>query len=390
MKPQHRNLLLAAVLATVFATSLVRLFQYRFSAGDVYPPGSSLRADPLGSKALYDSLSLLPNLRVGRNHEPIGRLSEPSGTTIVVLGVDPEAKGSPMPSDADSEDLDRQVRAGARLVLAFQHQSLESATNVWRHGMGNLRASARGSTNHHERFNVRLGFDLSATNNAGEIARRVGDGPFAVDVLPWAAGWSLDGLSKDWTPLFLREGNAVVAERTLGSGSVVLLATDFPFSNAAMRRGHSAEFLAWTFGSHRRVVFEETHLGLTYEPGVAGLIRKYRLGGAVAGLALLAGLYVWRQCVRFNPPPVAADADTVAGRGSAGGLLNVLRRSVPPSALPGVAFAEWHRSLGRRHALSEQRRADAQEAANLENAKPPGQRDPADFFRRLARILRHR
>ncbi len=390
MKPRARNLAAAGILAVVFAVSLVRLFQYRFAAGDIYPPGSSLRADPLGSKALHAALSLLPGMRVGRNHEPLARLAEPAGTTLLILGVPPGAKGSPMPTTDETEVLERLARAGARLVVAFEHQSPESATNVWRRGFANLRASAGASTNRDPSLDARLGFDLSATNAAGEVARRAGAFHSLRDTMPWPGGWSLAGLGPEWRAVYERAGAPVVAERPLGSGTVVLVASDYPFSNASLRRDHPSEFLAWIVGPNRRVVFEETHLGLSLQPGVAGLIRKYRLGGLIAGLAVLAALYVWRQTSRFNPPPESPESGAVRGRGSAGGLLNVLRRSVPPASLPEVAFAEWRRSLGRHHALSEQRLADAQELANLERAKHPRERDPADFHRRLARLLRHR
>ena len=36
-----------------FAVGITKLFLLRFEAGDVYPPYSSLRADPLGTMVLY-------------------------------------------------------------------------------------------------------------------------------------------------------------------------------------------------------------------------------------------------------------------------------------------------------------------------------------------------
>ena len=43
------------------------------------------------------------------------------------------------------------------------------------------------------------------------------------------------------------------------------------------------------------VVFDEEHNGLRDNPGIASLARKYRLHGVIAGLILLAGLFVWKK-----------------------------------------------------------------------------------------------
>lgn len=51
-------LLLAIVL--LFAFGLVQLFRWRFEAGDVYPPYSSLRTDPMGTQALFESFQAIP------------------------------------------------------------------------------------------------------------------------------------------------------------------------------------------------------------------------------------------------------------------------------------------------------------------------------------------
>ena len=47
---------------------VVKLFLLRFQAGDVYPAYSSLRSDPLGSRAFYRSLQNLNKAAVSRNY----------------------------------------------------------------------------------------------------------------------------------------------------------------------------------------------------------------------------------------------------------------------------------------------------------------------------------
>ena len=80
-------LLLALLLGGGFAYGLARLFILRYEVGDVYPPYSSLRADPLGTKALDDALDELPDVEVRRNFKPLPRLRPDGPVTLVYTGV---------------------------------------------------------------------------------------------------------------------------------------------------------------------------------------------------------------------------------------------------------------------------------------------------------------
>src|SRR4028118_812068 len=66
--------LLFVVLGAGFVYALAHLFALRFETGDIYPPYSSWRAEPLGTKGLADALAELPNVKVQRNVERIPKL----------------------------------------------------------------------------------------------------------------------------------------------------------------------------------------------------------------------------------------------------------------------------------------------------------------------------
>ena len=59
--------------------------------------------------------------------------------------------------------------------------------------------------------------------------------------------------------------------------------------------------------TQQRVIFDESHLGQRESPGLMTLARRYRLGGVIATLALLAGLVIWKS-VSTLAPAVAAPA----------------------------------------------------------------------------------
>ena len=61
---------LIVLLAALFTYGLIRAFSIRFATGEVYPEYSSLRAQPDGTKLLYDSLARTPGVTVNRNLLP--------------------------------------------------------------------------------------------------------------------------------------------------------------------------------------------------------------------------------------------------------------------------------------------------------------------------------
>jgi len=112
-----QGLLLAAVLAGT-GLGIAFLYRLRLAQGDVFPPYSSLRSDPLGTRALYESLARLPGLRVERRFQALERLAAGAPRTIVVAGMD-SGQWSALSTD-EFGALDRAVRAGSRLVLALR------------------------------------------------------------------------------------------------------------------------------------------------------------------------------------------------------------------------------------------------------------------------------
>ena len=107
-------LLFLVIVVAAFIFGLVHLFNLRFESGDNYPPYSSLRADPLGSKALYESLDHLMPAR--RHLQPLSKLGEGRDTTLVWLGEEAkELRFLP----GEFKDLETFVRTGGRVVIGL-------------------------------------------------------------------------------------------------------------------------------------------------------------------------------------------------------------------------------------------------------------------------------
>ena len=103
------------VLGAVFVGGLVRLFVLRYETGDVYPPYSTLRADPLGTKALAAALDDLPGLKVERNFKPLPKLDPAGPVTLVYAGVSHRDYWN----ERELQQFDKLVVSGSRAVFTF-------------------------------------------------------------------------------------------------------------------------------------------------------------------------------------------------------------------------------------------------------------------------------
>ena len=126
---------LALGLAFVlFGWGVVELFDLRFAAGDVYPPYSTLRNDPLGAAAFYEALEGQPGLRVERNLRPLDRLGKPPAViyghaptppaekagrlSVFYLGADAYRWPTEL-SKPDANRLEEILNEGDRVVMTF-------------------------------------------------------------------------------------------------------------------------------------------------------------------------------------------------------------------------------------------------------------------------------
>lgn len=91
----------------------------RFSAGDTYPPYSSLRSDPLGSRVLFESLDRLEGLQAVRNYRSLDKLEGGPGQTLMLLRLTPEVFAS---REFNGRDVQSFAARGGRVVITLDGQ----------------------------------------------------------------------------------------------------------------------------------------------------------------------------------------------------------------------------------------------------------------------------
>lgn len=273
--------------------------------GTVYPKYSSLRSDPMGTMVLYESLGkIVATERLYKSR--MSQIPGP-GTTIFVLGVDPVAWAK---IDVDTiKEYEELISKGARLVIAFL-----PIAKPW---------ADTEEKPVEKRWNIKLNYK-EVPGESGDITKE------SSLVLKGGPGW------------IRIAGNTL--ERELGKGAVVLAGDSFPLSNEGLREERDARLIVKLVGPADRVVFDENHFGVVETGSVTKLMRKYHLEGALAILALVAGLFLWRSASSLLPPKTPSVEAAVTGRDSLEGMISLLRRGIPESDLLRVCWDEWKKT----------------------------------------------
>ncbi len=411
-----------------FALGVIQLFLLRFEAGDVYPAYSTLRSDPLGSRAFYRGLENLRNTSVQRNYRQLDLLEFKEATTFFHIGT-------PV-FDAESvaakwiETIDRLTASGGRLVLSFLPVEKKPAT--WRMSTCSLpladdsddpdtespedsddaETSAEKGIEPSEHpagppisendnpcvaLTELWGLVLAFTEKPATEAVRKSHKPPLADLkgLPQTISWHsalyFDELDSNWRVIYTAEGRPVIVERSYGNGSLVLSTDTFYMSNEALRSERLPQLLVWTVGQNSQIVFDETHLGIRKQPGVLSLIKKYRFQWFIFALAVLAILFVWRNSVYFVPPPKngydRSKRDVYAERDSTQGLVSLLRRNIPKRQILQICAREWRRTFQRNQHFAGGNSDPTKTVFEKIKAYGAQSSDPVSGYRRMCKII---
>jgi hypothetical protein len=373
------------LLALLLVGGLTRLFSLRFSSGEIYPPYSTLRADPLGTKLLYQSLKQSPFLAsVERHFTKLDELDYPPDTTFVMLAAEERFDDSHDRIERGmASALFGVMNAGGRVALSYKPyfhyadpdegiasnetsvatNDCELACNDVDEGdegdeksddTDSAETNLCGSVTHSNTLQTAqwLGFETTYANREQPetaTATRVIEPSTLPQTLRCGTDLCFTNLSVAWTTLYERDGHPVVIERAVGAGTLALSTLSYPFSNEALRDHRSSELLIWFIGNDtKHVRFSERHHGLSHDPNTAALVRRHRLHWPLLALLGTALLFVWQQASSLLPrhrDSQSAASPTPASGDSTQALTNLLRRSIPGSKLADCCQEQWERSL---------------------------------------------
>jgi hypothetical protein len=383
--------MLLVACGVMLAYGIIRLLSLRFELGDVYPEYSSLRSDPLGAMVLYESLSNIDQFDARRDFSTANRLPAANGTTYLHIATTVSAWQSV--TNESFREIERFIREGGRLVITVHPRAtlprpVESKDPQIQEELERQRTDAPSLWS---RWNLKPEFvslDLSPDGvyMPATVVSRSGLG--LPSNLEWHSALVFYPGDDAWQPIYTRENQPVMVERHAGQGSVVIATDSYFLSNEAMLRDRHTDLLSWLLGPNTNIVFDEAHLGVVENPGVANLMRRYRLQWFVGALILLCALFIWKNAVSLVPPHFENGYSShVAGRDSFAGFVNLLRRAVPTGNILAIAHAEWKRSAAQTGRYSADRLRRAENAFQEENSRSAKDRDPVRAYTTIARIL---
>jgi hypothetical protein len=376
------RILLILLVATVIGGlyGLYRIMLLRLESGDIFPPSSTLRDDPLGSKALFMSLEQLPGLKVSRNHRAMDRINGNQDSTLFLLG----ANASVLDSATARQTLERIASAGSRIVVSLNPQTATFDKPE------PPKKTDKPSVAEEKKPDAPKGFGIKTIRierSEKQLENKM-IGLSGIPQLPqgmqFVAPVAFKPPGPEWSLIYSVANEPVIIERKYGQGSIVLITENFLLSNEALRDFRHPELISWLVGPGRSIIFDESHLGVAEESGIISLIRRFGLLPFAGSLLLLALLYLWRSSLPLIPAgKTAADQPVVAAGNHFSGLVNLLRRSIAPKEIVKACWQEWHKSsaieIRKNPGLAEEMRQ-----LTLDNS------DPVAQYNRISRLRTER
>jgi len=380
------------ILLGIFFIGMTRLFVLRFESGDVYPPYSSLRADPMGSKILYEVLKSFESLSVSRNYLPASKTPVDKETLLLSLGEYPGGvKYLPRSQFSDVENL---ARAGADVFIAFK--PVTQTSHFWEHNEESgddeqsetepatespgaetaddpesetddkTKEKEEELRKHYVSMKEHWGLAFKYAEASGRHEGEVPVGPGMADKhrdagypdLPQnLAGITLSHFEVNdeaWKILYTVGEHIVMVERVFGEGRIIMSADTYFFSNESLWRDWSTPFLYWLIKGKSKILFDEYHFGLMESEGLMDLVNKYQLLPVLLSAFLVALLFIIRNATSLIPPQkiqgsVHQKNAVASTRGYFAGLTSLLRRHIVSNKILWVCFDEWIRSVTHGH-----------------------------------------
>jgi hypothetical protein len=370
----------ALFFGLIFLVGLTQLFLWRFEAGNVYPVYSSLRSDPLGTRALFEGYDRLASTAAERNFRPWPRFNFDAKTTLMIIGI----AGNDLGRDGARFDelLDELARKGGRLVLTMAgsgktydpgDRRRSNTGDVNKKGKSDGAAPSdvivdpQGSDDHgscksqkaYEGGFESLGLTIRSISGepSDDVAVLLAGRPDILPLnIPWRSHLYFECQDSRWEMLYAWQASPVMVQRSWGNGTVVAAADTYFLSNEAMRNDRRSELLAWLALPGNKITVDEYHKGIVQQPGVAGLARQYRLHGLFGALLVVAVLFIWRQSAIFVPTVQSEqhtqyDSPTV-GRDTGQAMVHLAGRHIRAQEVLSVCFDTWKRQAARRVAPS--------------------------------------
>lgn len=311
--------LLALVSLGLLGAGVLWTLRLAYERGRTFAPGSSLRSDADGTRALFLLLE-----RMGARPERLTRPA-PERESGLVLAIAPEAR----PAGLQAELLDW-VQRGNRLVVAVGETSRERRERNERRAREEEQRRARRPAAGRDKedddddggrrrrrpqtLEAALGLELGPATAGGVEAGAPAGSPYAEllrgEPTPRAAqafrAWPRAARVLLGTPQA-----PVLIEWPLGGGRAWALSDAAWLTNSGLAQGARLRLVRRLLQASpgEALLIDEYRHGLAEDPGLAYVLARYGLLPAAFALLLFLGLVAWATTPAEAPPAVPPDDD---------------------------------------------------------------------------------
>ena len=430
MKKNFKTMLLIA-MGTVLIIGVADIFSLRFSRGDLYPEYSSLRPDPFGCKALYESLEEI-EIDVERTFNSADAISDKEHTTLIRTGI--HSFRDPF----DGKALRDFVFEGGHFI-AFFAPDATTKLEKRKYAKKKLKKESKGTPcdikknkinkkKNDEKTDKKIAkknedcsncdkttsecdipkkFTFSFMSETGfEIrARRESEDEeksalkLAIPTIKYkdekfksfptfSRNFFIFTDKSKWKVIFTENKLPVLASRNFGKGRITICVSSYLVSNEGLAKLENSKLISHIIPPGRKTLFDEHFLGLKQVKNIAWLFKKYKLQLLIANLILAAAFFVWRNMAsmsNISTTQAAAyyETETVESDFSnSDGLRNLIRRSVGKKELTRVCLAEWRKTVKMRNIPKDKIKEIEEIVKKHENA------DPVQVYKLISEVLK--
>ncbi|MEZ5325149.1 MAG: DUF4350 domain-containing protein [Verrucomicrobiales bacterium] len=420
-------------LAALLIWGVAEVFRLRFQAGDIYPEYSTLRADPLGAKAAYDTIEELGDrVQVSRQQQDLRLLEVEANSTLFFAGVTGHWLDDVL-TRAEFDVIDTAIQAGARCVITFSGRDNAIGGDIEREEEAGAFVTPDDVLDREAEKSVKntggqkvekendeevVDSDESPILGIGAIKRRWGfgvgyatsedwdlQGGVAADVeiqstllresIAIRSPWRFTKLAPEWQPVATVGGRPVIMQRPYGEGELVLCADSWFLSNESLAKRRELGELLWTVGDRPILVFDEAHHGVQESEGVVGMATRYQLHGVIPGLVILFLLVLWRGSASLVPGAAllrtgSQGATVVDGIDAESGVVRLMRTGISKQEILRQCYLAWARNPVLRRRFSKAEVESVRDRVVAEESKSSSERNLVEAYTEITSKLSRR
>lgn len=312
----------------VFFAGTILIFQSRFRKGETFPDYSTLKADPLGSLALFESLQKTPGLTVTRNYSSTS-IADISNSTIFFIGIQPfifEMEGSPVSS------IDSLLKKGNRVIVSFLDPPLFAPSSTLPDSTGKSNVL----------FTRSIKFK---SKNSDTACVRSSDSLFKAVTWPGALNLQADST---WKTIVSRDSFMLLGEKKVHTGVLVVLHDGYNLSNQGLRdnltRSGSNPLIPYLTGNTANIIFDESHHGIVKRMGISVLLQKTGFTPVIVFLCIWFFLLIWYiQGITAKIQPSSMNYSQQ--HDTPDSLQLILTSRISPKKIVQICRDEWRKSF---------------------------------------------